>query len=140
MMAAFPQVYLVEVVETQGRLFDLVAQEYPNKDTEDFIRAYMSSKTRKAIDESQAYVMTLNVKDLLDFFIKYDNYTLKSGKALTGFMPAWIGEFYAYYQWYYDISSAELIQKLPLVSMRQIYHGLHDLELPLAVQKVGNIL
>ena len=49
-MRAYPEVYLNDVVENQGKLFDFVAQEYPDKDTEDFIRTYMNSKTRKNID------------------------------------------------------------------------------------------
>lgn len=50
---AYPEVYLNDVVENQGKLFDFVAQEYPDKDTEDFIRTYMNSKTRKNIDEQK---------------------------------------------------------------------------------------
>ena len=139
-MPAYAQVYLSDVVEEQGRLFDLVAQEFPDSDTEDFIVTYMASKTRKAIDESQAYVNTMSARDLLEFFMQFDNYTFKSGKAMGGFVPAWIGEFYAYYQWYYDIPSAILVQKLPIATMKQVYPGLHDLELSLAVQKVGKVL
>ena len=51
-MQAYSKAYLDEVVENQGKLFDLYAQDYPNNDTEDFIQAYMKSKTRKYIDES----------------------------------------------------------------------------------------
>ena len=53
-------------------------------------------------------------------------------------MPDLIGEFYAYYQWYYNISSAELVDKVPLNFLEKAYHGLHDLDLELAVKKVGN--
>lgn len=53
-------------------------------------------------------------------------------------MPNWIGEFYAYYQWYYDIPSSEVIKKVPLDFLIKAYNGLHDLELNLAVKKVGN--
>ena len=35
-MQAYPKDYLNEVVENQGRLFDYVAQTYPDKDTIDF--------------------------------------------------------------------------------------------------------
>ena len=49
MMQAYSKAYLDEVVENQGKLFDLYAQDYPNNDTEDFIQAYMKSKTRKYI-------------------------------------------------------------------------------------------
>lgn len=52
-------------------------------------------------------------------------------------MPDLIGEFYAYYQWYYNVPSMEIIKKIPLSFMEKAYYGLHDLELDLAVQKVG---
>ncbi len=43
-------VYLSDVVENQGKLFDLVAQRFPDNGTEDFINTYMQSKVRKSID------------------------------------------------------------------------------------------
>ena len=137
-MQAYSKAYLDEVVENQGKLFDLYAQDYPNNDTEDFIQAYMKSKTRKYIDESQAYVNTMDARELLDYFFTTEKYEKKQGKAMRGFMPDWIGEFYAYYQWYYNISSAELVVKVPLNFLEKAYHGLHDLDLELAVKKVGN--
>lgn len=51
-MRAYSEAYLGDVVENQGKLFDYVAQNFPDKDTGDFINAYMMSKTRKCIDES----------------------------------------------------------------------------------------
>ena len=55
-MGAYAEAYLSDVVENQGKLFDYVAETFPDKDTEDFINFYMQSNTRKSIDESQAYV------------------------------------------------------------------------------------
>ena len=137
MMQAYSKAYLDEVVENQGKLFDLYAQDYPDNDTEDFIQTYMKSKTRKYIDESQAYVNTMDARELLDYFFTTENYEKKQGKAMRGFVPDWIGEFYAYYQWYYNISSAELVDKVPLKFLEKAYPGLHDLDLELAVKKVG---
>lgn len=137
MMGAYPIEYLNDVVENQGKLFDYVVQEYPDADTADFIKAYMQSKTRKSIDEGQVYVNTMGAGELWEYFTNTDGYVLVPGKALQGFMPDWIGEFYAYYQWYYDIPSAEVLQKVPLEFLQRSYYGLHDLELDLAVQKVG---
>ena len=138
-MRAHAQDCLNDVVENQGKLFDYVAQSYPDMDTQDFIKTYMASKTRKSIDEAKAYVNTMSAKELWEYFIETENYSLKSGKALNGFMPDWIGEFYAYYQWYYNISSVEVLEKVPLDFLEKAYYGLHDLELDLAVQKVGEI-
>lgn len=138
-MYAYPKDYLNDVVETQGKLFDFVAQTFPDKDTEEFITAYMKSKTRKSIDEAQAYVNTMYTMDLWAYFLETDQYTLKNGNGLSGFMPDWIGEFYAYYQWYYNIPSSELVVKIPVDFLKKAYYGLHDLQLDLAVKKVGEI-
>ena len=123
----------------QGKLFDLVAQKYPDKDTAAFINSYMASKTRKSIDEAKAYVNTMSAPELWDYFCKTEDFTLKDGKAIEGFMPDWIGEFYAYYQWYYNLPSSEVVKKVPVAFLEKAYGGLHDLELDLAVQKVGEV-
>ena len=125
------------MVENQGKLFDFVAQNFSNKNTEDFIKTYMQSKTRKSIDEAKAYVNTMSANELCDYFTNTENYVFKSGKSIDGFMPDWIGEFYAYYQWYYNIPSSEVLKKVPLDFLKKAYYGLHDLELDLAVRKVG---
>lgn len=138
-MRAYSEVYLEDVVENQGKLFDFVAQSFPDKDTESFINAYMNSKTRKCIDKAMAYVNTMDEKELWKYFCTTENYEMKAGKALEGFLPDWMGEFYAYYQWYYNIPSAEVIKKIPVSFLKKAYFGLHDLELDLAVQKVGEV-
>ena len=138
-MVTYDEAYLSEVVENQGKLFDLVSQNYPEKDTAAFIEAYMNSKTRESIDLGQAYVMTMMPAELLDYFCKTEAFVLKDGESLQGFLPDWIGEFYAYYQWYYGISSCELVKKIPISFLKKAYPGLHDLDLELAVKKVGRV-
>lgn len=136
-MRAYPEAYLEDAVENQGKLFDFVSNTFPDSDTKDFIKAYMTSKTRKCIDEAKAYVITMDARELWEYFLTNEGYKLKPGKAIEGFMPDWIGEFYAYYQWYYNIPSSEVIKKVPLEFLMKAYYGLHDLELELAVKKVG---
>lgn len=138
-MRAYSEVYLNDVVENQGKLFDLVSQNYPGKDTRDFIHTYMLSKTRKSIDEAKAYVNTMSARELWDYFQKTDHFKLKDGKAIEGFTPDWIGEFYAYYQWYYNMPSSEVVKRVPVDFLVKAYNGLHDLELELAVRKVGEV-
>lgn len=78
-------------------------------------------------------------KELWEYFKETEHYSLQQGKAMEGFMPDWIGEFYAYYQWYYNIPSAEVNQKINVDFLKKAYYGLHDLDLDLAVQKVGKV-
>ena len=54
----------------------------------------------------------MDAKELWEYFKETEHYSLKQGKAMEGFIPNWIGEFYAYYQWYYNIPSAEVNQKI----------------------------
>lgn len=136
-MGAYAEAYLTDVVENQGKLFDYVSQHYEGYDTEDFINAYMTSKTRKSIDEAMAYVNTMGALELLGYFLETDKYSFKLGETLKGFLPEWIGEFYAYYQWYYFMPSSEVVAKIPVSFLKKAYSGLHDLELELAVKKVG---
>lgn len=136
-MNVYSEVYLKEIVETQGKLFEKISEYYQRIDVADFIQAYMKSKTRKYIDQGQAYVCTMDASDLWDYFLKTDSYVPKKGNDIGGFIPNWIGQFYAYYQWYYAIPSEEVLRILPIDFMIGGYRGLHDLELELAVKKVG---
>lgn len=136
-MHAYAESYLKEVVETQGKLFDEVSEYAPGIDVEHFIQHYMRSKTRSYIDNGQAYVCTMSASGLWEYFCKTDGYQPVAGKMLGGFSADWIGQFYAYFQWYYNLSSSQVIELVPLDFIRAAYAGLHDLELDLAVQKVG---
>ncbi len=136
-MNVYSKSYLKQVVETQGELFDTFARRYPNSDTDDFIVSYMTSRTRAAIDEGQAYVCTMSADGLLERFLAVDGYCPKDGVGMKGFMPDWIGRFYAYFQWEEAKSSAETLAAVPLAYLKAAYPGLHDLELDLAVAKVA---
>lgn len=136
-MYAYSEVYLKEVVETQGRLFDEVAEYEQGIDVKQFICDYMNSRTRKFIDEGQAYVATLDAEELWNYFCKTENYIPIRGNNIKGFSADWMGQFYAYFQWHYNITSKEVLEIVPLDFLQTAYYGLHDLELDLAVKKVG---
>lgn len=136
-MHAYAKVYLKEIVETQGKLFEEIDEYEPGIDVRFFINNYMGSKTRGYIDCGQAYVCTLNAEELWNYFRKTDNFEPICGNAVGGFAINWIGQFYAYFQWYYNISSKKVLELIPLDFIYTAYSGLHDLELDLAVKKVG---
>lgn len=72
-----------------------------------------------------------------DYFCETDEYKPNKGDTIGGFSADWIGRFYAYFQWYYNMTSKSVIELVPLEFVRAAYNGLHDLELDLAVRKVG---
>lgn len=97
----------------------------------------MKSKTRKSIDDSKAYIMTMDFEELWNYFYTTEDVDIKDGETIPGFIPDWIGEFYAYYQWFYNIPSSLIVEKIPVNYLIHAYPDLHDLDLELAVKKVG---
>ena len=136
-MEVFSKSYLEEVVENQGKLFEYAEEHCPGLDVADFIESYMKSHTRAMIDEGQAYLCTMDAEALFDYFIKNDKYNIKKGATEGGFAPNWIGQFYALFQWVYSMPSKEVVNLLPVEFMLKGYPGLHDLDLQMAVRKVG---
>lgn len=139
-MKAYDESYVEQIMYAQADMFMYVKRTFPNYDIDDFITKYMQSYTRQRIDKADAYLANEDVEDLYAWFIKLDNYSFSPGETLTGFKPKWIGEFYAYFQWYYNIPSKDVIKKVPLNFLEKAYYGLHDLDLELAVEKVGEQL
>ena len=136
-MTAYPECYVDEIVETQGKLFELVS-ETPSLDFKDFVLCYMNGKTRAYLDRADAYLSNLDAKELFEYFCKLDGFSPKKGESLTGFAPDWIGQFYARSQWQKNIPSKQLVSYLPPDFVKASYAGLHDLDLDLAVEKVFN--
>lgn len=137
-MRAYNEVYLDEIVETQGRLFEEAPEYYAGSlDVADFIAAYMKSEARARIDRADPYVCTKDAVELWEYFLKTSSYVPKTGQGIGGFAPNWIGQFYAYFQWYHNMRSSKLIKTIPIRDMLRIYPGLHDLDIKLAVVKIG---
>ena len=129
--------YLQEIAETQGALFERLQDEQPTVDGLDFIRSYMKSETRALIDKGDVYLATLEPSRLMAYYRNADKPTAKDGEPLRGFMPNWIGQFYANYQWQTDTPSSEIVNQVPPEWLAAAYPGLHDLDMKLAVEKVS---
>lgn len=137
-MEVFSETYLEEVIENQGELFNYAEEHCPGIDVADFIENYMKSHTRAMIDEGQAYICTMDAEALFSYFLENDKYVPKQGRIRGGFAPNWIGQFYALFQWIYMMPSKDVVRTLPVKFMLEAYPGLHDLDLQVAVRKVGN--
>lgn len=129
--------YLQEVSETQGALFERLQDSAPGIDGLEFIRSYMKSDTRRLIDQGDAYLATLGPKGLMDYYRTEDACEAKPGQPLRGFVPNWIGQFYANYQWQTNGLSGDIVDRIPPEWLVTAYSGLHDLDMKLAVEKVA---
>ena len=141
MKPAYPIAYRDEIVETQGRLFGRFQSEHPDADGQDFITAYMRGETRARIDDAAAILSNMTAEELSEEFATHEGYVARPGCALDPFAADWIGQFYAYYQWQTGERSRDIIVRFPTQVMCAAYPGLHDLDLPLAVERMaGNML
>ena len=134
-MIPFDESYLDQVVETQGELFESLQDSGCRLDGVDFITRYLGSRTRRQLDDGHAYFLTLDAAHLRDKFLEEAAGTLSPGEPFAGFLPAWLGRFYAYAQWKRGLYSAELVKRLPVADMAVCYAGAHDLDLDLAVER-----
>jgi len=130
--------YLQQVVETQGALFERLQDEAPHLDGIDFVRNYMTSETRAYLDKGDAYLATMSSRDLMSYYLSNEKRTCKPGEPLMGFMPNWMGQFYAQYQWQTGTPSREIVERIKPEWLAVAYPGLHDLDLSLAVEKVAS--
>lgn len=89
------------------------------------------------IDEGQEYVCTMDAEKLYNYLLENDKYKPKPGKTAGGFPSNWIGQFYALFQWIYSLTGKEVVELLPVKFTFEAYPGLHDLDLCVAVRKVG---
>ena len=128
--------YLDHVVENQGRFFERLQDMPESIDSIDMIEAYMHSSTRAQLDQGHAYYLTLDDEQLKRVFLEESGYRPKLGESLKGFMPNWIGRFYAYAQWFSNLSSVQLINRFPIEDLKVVYPGAHDLDLSVAVEKL----
>ena len=133
----YDKVYLSEVIEEQGKFFERL-QDMPGPiDSADFITTYMHGYTRRQLDEGHAYYLTLDAEQMKKVFLQESGYVPKKGEPLRGFMPNWIGQFYACAQWRWNVPSAELCDRIPVEALCAVYPGAHDLDLNTAVEKLG---
>lgn len=133
----YDRLYLQEITETQGALFESLQDLAPTVDGLAFIRDYMKSPTRAFIDKGDVYLATLGPKGLMEYYRKEDSPVIKTGESLRGFAPNWVGQFYARYQWEKGGLSSDIVDAVPPEWLMAAYPGLHDLDLGLAVEKVS---
>ena len=132
----YDELYLSQVVETQGRFFEKLQDEVPRIDSEKMMEAYLRSDLRRQLDEGHAFFLTLSDDQLKRRFLA-SGYVPEPGEPIQGFMPNWIGRFYAFAQWHFNVPSARLVERLSVADLTSRYPGAHDLDLRLAVEKLG---
>lgn len=126
----FNRVYLEDVVESQGELFQYAYIN--NKDLLEFAYSYMSSDLRRWLDEGYPKYLNMLGIEL------YDELGLKS---CTRDLPYdtrsdWFGQFLALLQYHTAINSRDLSKYFDYKHILSIYDVYHDLDIELAVKRM----
>lgn len=134
-MYRFDEVYLDDVTECQGELFVVAQQNH--LDMYAFIKYYMTSRVRELIDIGSAYHCTLLGKEIYELLLEDSSFRVPKSKTEYGeYMLEWIGQFYSLCQWYSDLPSKIIIEKIPVDFVFKRYNTLHDMDISLAVERV----
>lgn len=136
-MEAYSDLYVAEISRTQGYVFYNIREALPGVDEKSFIEAYMHSHTRRMLDTASPRFAAMPSLELIDWFIENEqNGEYIRGLEWGGFLPQWVGQIYARYQWKYNIASSDLINDLPLSEMERVFPALHQAGWNVAVEKI----
>lgn len=126
----FSYLYLNDVVESQGELFQYV---YKNGlDLVNFAKSYMKSKIKGYMDRGNPIPLNWNGYEI------YEELGLRSVNDILPYdtRSDWFGQFLALLQYRTRIDSAKLDDIFDFSSILDRYNTLHDLDLELAVKKL----
>lgn len=133
---AYNEMWVADAVESQGVLFAYVSRTKPDCDFEQFIRDWMRCIIRKDIDRGVTRYACAPGVELLEDFLQEEQYAWPEGVCRMDWdMAYWVGRFYSYSQWYWNIPSAELVELIPPALLGTVYPGLHDSALHVAVSE-----
>ena len=136
-MEAYSDLYVAEISRTQGYVFNNIREALPGVDEKWFIEAYMRGHIRRMLDIASPRFAAMPSLELIDWFIENEqNGEYKKGGIWGGFLPLWVGQIYARYQWMYNTPSSDLIEIVPLPEMERIYPTLHQASYDVAVDKI----
>lgn len=133
---AYDEIWLSDAVVSQGVMFALVADTHPDIDMEAFIVKWMHSLIRKDMDIGCPRYVCSPGPELLRDYLREEPNAFTPGMCHMDFdMARWVGRFYSYSQWYWNIPSSELVTLIPPDLLGVMYPGMHDKSLAVAVRE-----
>lgn len=140
-MNAYSELYVNDIVETQGDMFLAIREELPNVDEKWFIERYMNSNIRRLLDHANPKFAAMPAPELILYFIEEEcGNEYQKGDKWWGFLPQWVGLVYAFYQWKYNVPSARIIELLPTSEMEVMFQTLHQAGIETAVDKIHEVV
>ena len=136
-MHPYDELYMGDVAEAQSDIFYMIRDELPGVDERWFVEKFMRSHMRAMLDDGNPRYLNMPAPEMLLHFIEdeCDN-TYQNGEEWWGMLPAWAGFAYSYYQWYYNVLSKDLIERITLEDMERCYGALHQCGWEAAIVKL----
>ena len=128
----------LKLCDIQGRLFELSAKKGIPSDT--FIKTFMTSGTARALDSSYNRMQWMGEEYLLEEVCD-DIGTASSGhgEVFAKDMLYWIGYIYRYWHYYSGESSARILRRAPVKTMKRNYMIFHTMDPVLAIEDLIGI-
>ena len=124
---AYNELYTEDVINEQGCFFMVVVRDFPDHSFLRFVKDYMKSELRSEIDIAWPKAAALRALELRNRYIYKEGYVFKGEPDVRSLdMAEWIGRFYAYYQWYWNVKSARLVDWAPPEHLCLMYPGAHS--------------
>lgn len=140
-MVAYNELYIASVMDAQSDLFLGIRDKLQGVDEKWFIERFMRSHVRAMLDIGNPKYVNAPPTELMLRFIEDEcGNDYERGDTWGGFLPGWVGKAYALYQWKYNVSSKDLIERFPLHDMERAFPALHQMGWDAAVDRIHDIL
>lgn len=135
---AYSQLYMKDIADCQGKMFRKISIYYPKIDELWFIENYMKSDVRSMLDFANPVYASRDSNDLAARFLRTlaDNDIKYSDLSYDETFLEWTGMAYSRYQWHYDISSKETLERIPVETMGRIFPALHTISWNSAIRRM----
>lgn len=134
-MASYDEVYLQSAYDIHEYLFHMFIDS--GYDFFECINAYMNGHERQLMDMGNPLALNLTPKQLLNRMDK-KGISKADNEEIDPFISNWIADMLVYLQWFYEISSKEIVEKLDVKKLYQMYSPLHEASISNGAAKLYN--
>ena len=132
----------IGLMDAQADMFMFLSDELAEVDTDAFIKEWLSSNTRAALDDGSPKFLYKSGVELLSWFINQETKG-QYPKGISEYKPHvlhWVGLMYQLYAYEEKIASAELVKILPPDVLYSMYYPWHELSDLGAVKRIKKYL
>ncbi len=142
MINAYDKLYVEKSRNSMACMFDFVVYDL-KYDLEYYFECFLHSDVSKRFENGDVSVVAGKSGVEMVYDVMYQmtgeycdikpNYSMKRSEEY------WLGWALAYYQWYTNVSFAEIVKYIPLHYMLQLYHPYHEMDIQHFIDKMNDL-